>query len=157
MGFYNYIFLLNSDWKSWMTLFFNVSIAILSLFLWFFLSEKEPVYTIPEKVSSLVSLFNIVAAAFVMFIIMIYFSRIINSKDEALIKANLVLEKKNNEIVGQHKELEILLKEVQHRVKNNMQIISSLISLEYGNIENEEAIKALSETRRRIEAIAVIH
>jgi two-component sensor histidine kinase len=38
-----------------------------------------------------------------------------------------------------------------------MQIISSLISLEYGNIENEEAIKALSETRRRIEVIILIH
>lgn len=163
MGFYYYlflfpaIFLLNSDWKKLQVIFFNLSIAILSLLLWLFLYEKKAIYPVPEFVTALVGLFNLIASILVMFIVMLCFSITINRKNEALIHVNLVLENNNKEILGQHEQIEVLLKEVHHRVKNNLQIISSLISLEFGNIKSEEARKVLNESRRRIEAIALIH
>lgn len=55
------------------------------------------------------------------------------------------------------KEKEILLKEIYHRVKNNLQLVSSLISIQESQITNEE-IKTLFQTcRNRIATISIIH
>ena len=55
------------------------------------------------------------------------------------------------------KEKETLLSEVHHRVKNNLQIISSLINLQINELEHAETIAHLKETRSRIQAMAFIH
>jgi PAS domain S-box-containing protein len=54
-------------------------------------------------------------------------------------------------------EKEVLLKEVYHRVKNNLQIISSLINLQSRSIKNEEVLSQLKQTGDRVKAMALIH
>jgi two-component system, sensor histidine kinase PdtaS len=54
-------------------------------------------------------------------------------------------------------ERESLLQEVHHRVKNNMQIISSLLSLQLNNVENTIVRQALNESRNRIRSMALVH
>jgi len=54
-------------------------------------------------------------------------------------------------------EKEILLQEIHHRVKNNLQVISSLLNLQAAHIEDERATAELEEARRRIHTIASIH
>src|SRR5262249_4160475 len=54
-------------------------------------------------------------------------------------------------------EKEILLKEIHHRVRNNLQIMSSLFYLQARRTENLEVRRLLEESRGRVEAIALVH
>jgi PAS domain S-box-containing protein len=55
------------------------------------------------------------------------------------------------------KEKEILLQEVNHRVKNNLQVILSLFALQGESTDDPERIAMLSEIRLRIQSMAMIH
>ena len=70
-----------------------------------------------------------------------------------------ITQKKLNEkeLTNSLKEKEILLKEVHHRVKNNMQVISSILSLQSSYVTDEHVLEVLKESRNRIAAMASIH
>ncbi|MFC1549560.1 histidine kinase dimerization/phosphoacceptor domain -containing protein [Nitrospirota bacterium] len=70
-----------------------------------------------------------------------------------------ITEQKNAEekIEASLKEKEVLLKEIHHRVKNNMAIITSLSSLQSRQLKDEEAVRILKEGRDRIRAMALVH
>jgi PAS domain S-box-containing protein len=64
---------------------------------------------------------------------------------------------RTSELASALAEREILLQEVHHRVKNNLQIISSLINLQIRKLEDPESRDALEECKTRVLAIALIH
>jgi len=65
--------------------------------------------------------------------------------------------KNEQELKKAFEEKEILLSEIHHRIKNNLAVISSVLQLQEININNEEAIKCLKESRMRIKAAALLH
>lgn len=60
-------------------------------------------------------------------------------------------------IQAQSDKLTLLMKELHHRVKNNLQIISSLLSLQSFRIKDDAASKAVRDGQQRIEAMSLIH
>lgn len=81
------------------------------------------------------------------------------SVSEISLVAHDVSEKKKAsiEIEESLKEKEILLREIHHRVKNNLQVISSILNLQSSYVSDEETLKILQESRNRIRSMAIIH
>ncbi len=72
-------------------------------------------------------------------------------------KSNTLLTDKNAVIENALHERETLLKEIHHRVKNNLQIISSLLSLQSKSLSDSAAQGAIAESRNRVKSMSLIH
>ncbi|ABA22614.1 signal transduction histidine kinase [Trichormus variabilis ATCC 29413] len=83
------------------------------------------------------------------------------------IQQSSILQQAQNELAERQKvevrlrsalaEKEVLLKEVHHRVKNNLQIVSGLLLLHSQTLKDPELIRTLQESQNRIESISMIH
>jgi two-component sensor histidine kinase len=93
-------------------------------------------------------------------------------------KANKLLQEKQDEINWQNQQLEKmvaeekmitaekdkllqekewLMKEINHRVKNNLQVVMSLLNTQSAYLQDEAALNAIQESRHRVHAISLIH
>lgn len=61
------------------------------------------------------------------------------------------------ELQAKNNQIETLIRELHHRIKNNLQVVSGLLSLQSYRTESEEARQAMDEGRSRVEAMAMIH
>ncbi|MBS1598333.1 MAG: tetratricopeptide repeat protein [Bacteroidetes bacterium] len=72
-------------------------------------------------------------------------------------KSNLELKEKNQSLQKLLEEKEWLMKEIHHRVKNNLQIVISLLNTQLKYVHSDDAIQAISESMQRMQSISLLH
>ena len=97
---------------------------------------------------------NIFIAASVLFLIL---SLMLLSAYRQIRKNKNELAEKNTVIESSLKEKETLMKEIHHRVKNNLQLISSLLNMQTDFIGDEKALDAITESKNRVMSMSLIH
>lgn len=74
-----------------------------------------------------------------------------------ILKAHRAMTKSRTELEKRIEEKEMLIREVHHRVKNNLQTVSSLLSLQRKNATNEKINPLIDSSRNRVNSMAIIH
>ncbi|SDG18887.1 Two-component sensor histidine kinase, contains HisKA and HATPase domains [Dyadobacter soli] len=83
--------------------------------------------------------------------------RIKQNKNRQLEAQQDIINKKNVALLKLIDEKELLMKEVHHRVKNNLQTVTSLLTSQSFHLRDQGAVKAIDDSRNRIEAISMLH
>ncbi|QLE00439.1 sensor histidine kinase [Galbibacter sp. BG1] len=94
--------------------------------------------------------FSMFAILFSIYLLGAIFGRILLRNYDRLYISKWEIEKKSQ-------ENEILLKEIHHRVKNNLQTISSLLNMQARNTDNEETQRILVSSHNRVLSMAIVH
>lgn len=92
----------------------------------------------------------------ILFTLNVYLTSIRSTQQE-LISKNKELTQKNKEITRQHEEKIVMLKEIHHRVKNNLQIINSLIRLQSHKYKEDKFQLLFDDIQNRIFAMSAVH
>lgn len=111
------------------------------------LRVKHNIVQKDEKIArqKLISTYLIVGSFILLVLLIIIFIQFVRQK------------RTSNIIRHQALDMNILMKELHHRVKNNLQIISSLMSLQSFRIKDPKASQAIRDSQQRIEAMSLIH
>lgn len=77
--------------------------------------------------------------------------------EQALEASNRQLRAREQELLSANRDKEALLKEINHRAKNNLQVISSLLKLQLGHVKDLQAAAVIRDCQNRIKTIAIVH
>ncbi|NDK56122.1 ligand-binding sensor domain-containing protein [Pontibacter fetidus] len=86
---------------------------------------------------------------------------VVRLREKSLVKMNALLEMRVNHrtrmLERKHREKELLLQEVHHRVKNNLQIVISLLNLQARHIQDPATKEVMQAIRSRVRSMALLH
>lgn len=143
--------------RVWGAIYITLSILAFGYFVAFvFPITIELVQDLPKETYYSALYETLFALAFLGYIL----STILNASkesDQMLKISNQSLKKQNETILENYDEKIVLLKEIHHRVKNNLQVIVSLMRLQMHTLTNPEALSSFQETINRVVTMSMIH
>lgn len=77
--------------------------------------------------------------------------------EEKILELNRILEQRSGELENLLREKITMIKEIHHRVKNNLQTVASLLKIQANRIEDSSAVKYLRASEHRVQSMAMIH
>jgi len=132
-----------------------IFIIIYSLF--FFTDNMSEILAEITYLHLIVVILNLLMGGLIMIFLVLEFKSTRAYAEKKYQKANIELIDKNKLIEAQNDEKTIMLKEIHHRVKNNLQVVSSMVRLQSFETEDVKAKKMFDSTVSRIIAMALIH
>jgi two-component system, sensor histidine kinase PdtaS len=91
-------------------------------------------------------------------LVIVYNRYLLKQKSNLQLKVQqATINKKNESLVQLVNEKEWLLREVHHRVKNNLQLVMSLLQSQFAYLKDESALSAVLESQNRVQAMSLIH
>ena len=147
-------FILGKKWGS-----FIFAAHYIVLFLYFTFNLKSNLEGLPILKNGDIWNF-IIESAIVgagIFYILIQYIKTTKHAEHEVKAVNDSLIDKNSLISEQNEEKEVMLKEIHHRVKNNLQIITSILRLQSHDIQDEKVIAPFKEAINRVSSISLIH
>ncbi|MCS6905913.1 MAG: tetratricopeptide repeat protein [Bacteroidia bacterium] len=112
-----------------------------------------------KKISELIAAVISILLVLVLTLALNFYFRFLSKK-----RANALLTEQKEQLQRQKEQLQrseqeksMLLRELHHRVKNNLQVLSSMLSLQSSQLTDPVALAALEQGRFRVEAISLIH
>jgi two-component sensor histidine kinase/tetratricopeptide (TPR) repeat protein len=91
------------------------------------------------------------------FLFMLVLAVIIYYANQKKQVVNELLEQQKEEVSIKNKEKEIMLKEIHHRVKNNLQVVNSLLRFQSRNIEDKNVLEMFKSAQKRVLSMAMLH
>lgn len=83
--------------------------------------------------------------------------RTIRQTNNRLLTTNQTIAENSRQMGEQSEKLTVLMRELNHRVKNNLAIVSSLLRLQSKRLNDEGAMRAVQDGQHRVEALSLIH
>jgi two-component sensor histidine kinase len=133
------------------------SLLIQGVWLMLFLFTSEPKYTEPQVVELYSVCISLLVAASLFGFLIIEFLKLRHSAEYKYVQANSDLIKINQLVNAQNQEKTVMLKEIHHRVKNNLQVVSSLLRLQSYEINEKDSQLQFQDAINRVSAMALIH
>ena len=123
-----------------------------------YLSDMRQVETEKESALAIRNLsLGILSVLLISLVVGLVQYRTIRRTNSQLSDKNRLIEEKGERLAEQSEQLQTLMRELHHRVKNNLAIVSSLLNLQTYRLSDTEAIEAVQESQRRVEAMSLIH
>ncbi|MCS3794812.1 sensor histidine kinase [Niastella sp. OAS944] len=122
---------------------------------YFFPQLVVPYASVDQRLTDHVTV--LVYSLFFTMLIIVLFRRSYDREQKMVLDQKRELEEAYRLTTEKNEYIESLVRELHHRVKNNLQIVSSLLSLQSNRLEDDKARMALEEGRTRVDAMAMIH
>lgn len=143
--------------KRWgLTMLFALMVSISAFFMLIFQESVANVHTY-EASRLMMMCVEFLSCMGLMGYIIVQFIKVYNHAETRLTEANNNLLIEKGVVENQNKEKTVLLQEIHHRVKNNLQVIISLLRLQSGMIDNKETQMFFQDATNRIMTMALIH
>lgn len=146
------VFILYDLKKEWKWIIFYLLIQLGTIILgesnWIKAANADDFVTTGSRTMTLIFTLLFISLEFIFFIRM----SMVNERN-----VNQQLRDKNIELKMRNKEKDLLLKEIHHRVKNNLQIISSLLRLQSNDIDDPKSKEKFTNSVNRIKSISNLH